>query len=216
MMELFVDPEAIEKYLEVHSSPEPDLLRELSGYTYRNIAYPQMISGPVQGALLRMISMMIRPERILEIGTFTGYSAICLAAGLIEGGKLLTIEINDELAEVSREYFIKAGLDTSIDLIVGDALQVIPTLVGYEYNLVFIDGNKENYPEYYNLIIDLVPPGGFIIVDNVLWGGKVIDDSARDSATEAIRLFNRQIIEDLRVENLLLPIRDGLMLIRKK
>ncbi len=159
---------------------------------------------------------MVKPGNILEIGTYTGYSAICLAKGLKPGGKLITIEVNDELTSFSHSYFCKAGLDDRITQLTGSALDIIPGL-DIMFDLVFIDGDKKEYSEYYRLIIDKVKPGGFILADNVLWSGKVVEkEDSKDVDTAALKKFNRFVQEDERVENTLLPVRDGLMLIRKK
>ena len=213
-MELFTDPEKLDRYLEAHSSPEDPVLSELSRHTYLKEVHPRMLSGPVLGAFLRMFSQMLSPSRILEIGTYTGYSAINLARGLKAGGKLITIEINEELREITLGFFKKAGLDKQIELINGNALEVIPAL-DQSFDLVFIDALKDDYPSYYQLVIDKLTPGGYILVDNVLWGGKVLDDPIADATTRIIHRFNQMVSEDVRVENLLLPVRDGLMIIKK-
>ena len=174
-----------------------------------------MTSGHLQGKFLEFISFMIRPMNILEIGTFTGYSAICLAKGLKPGGKLITIEINDELTTFSGEYFKKAGLEDKIVQVTGNALDVITDL-DMDFDLVFIDGDKREYSDYYHIIIDKVNPGGFILADNVLWGGKVIDDETGDAQTKGVIEFNNMIGRQKNIENVMLPVRDGLMLIRKK
>jgi predicted O-methyltransferase YrrM len=214
-MDLFdLNPELI-KYIEDHTSREDEILAELRRYTFLKVVHPRMISGPVQGRFLEMISKLVKPTRILEIGTYTGYSAICLARGLKPGGKLFTIEINDELEKIHEKFFKKAGLKEEIIQITGDALNEIPKLDGF-FDLVFIDGEKEQYSAYYKATIDKVQQGGIIIADNVLWDGKVIDEQFRnDSATQSIINFNELVNNDLRTENVLLPLRDGLMLIRK-
>jgi len=214
MMELFSQPELLDRYLIDKSSPEDPILAELSRHTYLKEVHPRMLSGPVMGRFLQMFSQLIAPDRILEIGTFTGYSAICLARGLKPGGHLTTIEMNDELRNTTLHYFKKAGVSKQITLINGDALDVIPPLTD-TFDLVFIDANKVDYPKYYDLVIDKVAGGGYLLADNVLWGGKVLDNSTSDQTTDTIREFNRIITKDQRVENLLLPIRDGVMLIRK-
>ena len=173
-----------------------------------------MLSGHVLGSFLRLFSQLISPSRILEIGTYTGYSAICLAKGLKPGGILTSIEINDEFRKTAIQYFEKAGVLNQIKLLNGDALSIIPTL-DETYDLVFIDANKDDYPEYYRLVFNKVPSGGYILTDNVLWGGKVLDDHTSDPTTSTIRRFNQMITEDQRVENLLLPVRDGIMVINK-
>ena len=214
-MELFTDAETLDRYLVEHSREEDPVLRELSRHTYLKVVHPRMLSGHILGSFLTMFSKMLSPQRILEIGTYTGYSAICLARGLKPGGTLTTIEVNDELRSTALKYFRKAGLHEQIELVNGDALKVIPALED-SYDLVFMDANKDDYPDYYKLVIDKVATGGYILVDNVLWGGKVLDAQLEDSTTITIDQFNKMITADQRVENLLLPIRDGLMVIRKK
>ena len=205
----------LEQYLLSHSSPEDPLLEELYRQTHIRFVNPNMTSGHLQGKFLEFISFMIRPMNILEIGTFTGYSAICLAKGLKPGGKLITIEINDELTTFSGEYFEKAGLEDKIVQVTGNALDVIKDL-DMVFDLVFIDGDKREYSDYYHIIIDKVNPGGFILADNVLWGGKVIDDETGDAQTKGVIEFNNMIGAQKNIENVMLPVRDGLMLIRKK
>ncbi|MEN8204007.1 MAG: O-methyltransferase [Bacteroidota bacterium] len=213
-MELFNDPEKVDRYLEAHSSPEDPVLKELSRHTYLKEVHPRMLSGPVLGSFLRMFSQMISPGRILEIGTYTGYSAINLARGLKPDGKLITIEINEELRATALRFFKKAGLDHLIHLINGNALEVIPTLEE-SFDLVFIDAYKDDYPAYYKLVVEKLLPGAYIIADNVLWGGKVLDDPISDDTTRAIHQFNQMVSRDDRVENLLLPVRDGVMIAKK-
>jgi caffeoyl-CoA O-methyltransferase len=213
-MDIFSAPELLERYLVEHSSPEDPVLNELARYTYLNKPYPNMLAGPVLGGFLSLFSKLFSPARILEIGTYTGYSAICLARGLREGGSLTTIEVNDELGKTCLEYFRKAGLEDQIDLIHGDALEIIPSLVG-EFDLVFIDAHKDDYIDYYNLVIDKVSSGGYILADNALWGGKVMDQPLHDTTTRSIHHFNQMVTGDPEVENHLLPIRDGLMVIKK-
>jgi len=214
-MELFTDAEALDRYLAEHSHVEDPILNELARHTYLNEVHPRMLSGHIMGSFLSMFSKMLAPEQILEIGTYTGYSAICLARGLRKGGKLITIEINDELRDTAKRFFRKAGLEEQIELINGDALKVIPAIKG-SFDLVFLDAHKDNYPKYYNLVIDRVPSGGHILADNVLWGGKVLDDKLPDQTTRTIDQFNKMITADERVDNLLLPIRDGVMVIKKR
>ena len=213
-MMLFHHPELLDRYLLENTSEEDPVLTELARHTYLNEVHPRMLSGHILGSFLGLFSRLLSPKRILEIGTYTGYSAICLARGLREGGTLTTIEVNDELREISMSYFKKAGLDKQIELINGDALQVVP-LLKESFDLVFIDANKDDYPAYYDLVIERVPPGGYILVDNVLWGGKVMDIPAADDTTRIIHQFNQKVNMDRRVENLLLPLRDGLMVIKK-
>jgi caffeoyl-CoA O-methyltransferase len=209
-----IDPR-IEEYIEQHSSPESELLHELNRKTFLDTPYPRMMSGQVQGRFLRMISLMIRPDRILEIGTFTGYSAIFLAGGLSPGGKLHTIEAEPAYAEIARGYFRKARLEDRIELHDGDALKIIPGLKE-TFDLVFIDAAKDHYSDYYRAVFDKVKPGGFILADNVLWDGRVLEGpSAKDTDTMGIIKFNEEIQKDTRVENVLVSIRDGVMLIRK-
>lgn len=204
-----------EQYSESFSTPEDEVLQEMRRYAWLKTVHPRMISGPLLGRFLEFLSRMIRPFRILEIGTFTGYSAICLARGLKEGGKLTTIEINDELRDASLGFFRKAGLHDRIELINGDALKIIPELDD-TFDLIFIDGEKEDYPACYPLAMDKLGKNGFILVDNVLWEGKVLEpDLAADPATRAIIRFNELVRKDPSSENVLLPFRDGLMMIRK-
>ncbi|MCX7744638.1 MAG: O-methyltransferase [Flavobacteriales bacterium] len=208
-------PLAIEQYAQEHSTEEMQVLQELSRETQAKVLRPRMLSGHIQGLFLQMISKLIKPQRVLEIGTYTGYSAICLAQGLNKNGILHTIEVNDELESIIRKYINKAGLTNKITLHIGDALKIIPTL-NETWDLVFIDADKENYLNYYNLVFNQVKPGGWIITDNVLWSGKVLDKNENDIETQSIRQFNQFIHTDDRVEHLLLPLRDGLMMIRKK
>ena len=204
----------LQRYSEEHTSFETELLRKINRETHVQIMGPRMLSGHLQGRLLSMISHMVRPRTILEIGTYTGYSAICLAEGLTAGGKIITVDINEELEARARSYFQEAGLEKAIDYRIGDALQIIPTL-DLLFDLVFIDADKENYSNYFDLVVDKVSAGGFILADNVLWDGKVVDHKP-DKDTRAILEFNRKIQSDPRVDNVLLPVRDGMMLIRKK
>ncbi len=214
-MELFYNAEVLDRYLVEHSQHEDAVLQELARHTYLKEVHPRMLSGHVLGSFLTMFSRILSPQRILEIGTYTGYSAICLARGLRLGGTLTTIEVNDELRATAQLFFQKAELHAQIELINADALEVIPTLKE-SFDLVFIDANKDDYPDYYKLVIDRVAAGGYILVDNVLWGGKVLDTPLEDSTTRTIDQFNKMIAGDQRVENLLLPIRDGIMVIKKK
>ena len=204
----------LQRYSEEHTSFETELLRKINRETHVQIMGPRMLSGHLQGRLLSMISHMVRPRAILEIGTYTGYSAICLAEGLTAGGKIITVDINEELEARARSYFQEAGLEKAIDYRIGDALQIIPTL-DLLFDLVFIDADKENYSNYFDLVVDKVSAGGFILADNVLWDGKVVDHKP-DKDTRAILEFNRKIQSDPRVDNVLLPVRDGMMLMRKK
>ncbi len=201
------------QYSEEHTTLESELLKKINRDTHTEVSKPRMLSGHLQGRVLAMISRMINPAVILEIGTYTGYSAICLAEGLSSNGKLITLDINEELEDRVRAYFKEAGLETVIDFQVGNALHIIPTLTSI-FDLVFIDADKENYSTYFDLIFDKVAVGGFILADNVLWSGKVLEPKP-DKDTRAILEFNRKIQNDERVENILLPVRDGVMLIRK-
>jgi caffeoyl-CoA O-methyltransferase len=203
----------LEKYLLEHSSPEDPVLEDLYRQTYIRFVNPNMVTGHIQGKLLKFISMMIQPEFILEIGTFTGYSAICLAKGLKPGGRLFTIEINDELREFSHSYFIKAGMGSSIIQMNGRAQDIVPGMEQV-FDLVYIDGDKREYTEYYNIIIRKMRPGGFIIADNVLWGDKVLEKDTRDRQTKGIIEFNEMIRQQINIEKVILPVRDGIMLIR--
>jgi predicted O-methyltransferase YrrM len=205
----------IEKFLKDHSTPEDPVLEDLYRQTYIRFVNPNMVCGHLQGKLLEIISKMISPSAILEIGTFTGYSAICLARGLKAEGRLITIDVNDELSEFTSSYFQKAGISEKIQQITGRAQDIIPGLY-QDFDLVYIDGDKREYTEYYNLIINKVKPGGFIIADNVLWGGKVIDKKTRDVQAKGIIRFNEMIKRQKNIENVILPVRDGLMLIRKR
>jgi len=206
----------LEKYAEDFTTDESPLLQKLYRETNLKILYPQMLSGKLQGSLLKMISKMIRPEKILEIGTFTGYSAICLSEGLAANGVLHTIEVNPELEEMIRRYFAEAGIYDKVKLHIGNALDIVPTLDD-TFDLVFIDADKENYLNYFKMIFDKVRKGGFILADNVLWGGKVLKKTpSSDTESNGIKEFNEYVKNDDRVENVLLPIRDGVMIIRKR
>ena len=213
-MELFSKPELLDRYLLENSSPEDLVLKELARHTYLNEVHPRMLSGHILGSFLTLFSKMLSPLRILEIGTYTGYSAICLARGLRKGGTLITIEVNDELKKTSLEFFKRAGVNEQIELINGDALEVIPSLAG-SFDLVFMDAHKDDYPDYFRLVFEKVRKGGYILADNVLWGGKVLDKPQVDATTKIIDQFNQMVNSDSRVENLLLPLRDGVMVIKK-
>ena len=206
----------LDKYIREHSTPEDKVLEELYRQTHLYVVNPNMASGHIQGKFLEMLSFMIHPSRILEIGTYTGYSAICLARGLKRGGQLHTIEINDELNEMSTHYFALAGVADRVTLHTGRAQDVIPEMK-FTFDLVFIDGDKREYCEYYDLVFEKVRKGGFIIADNVLWGGKIEGTEAlKDPQTKGVVMFNEMIRKDPRIEKIVLPLRDGLMLIRKK
>lgn len=203
----------LEKYIAEYSSPEDPLLAELYRETHIRFINPNMSTGYSQGKLLEFISGMISPETILEIGTYTGYSTICLAKGLREGGKLYTVEINDELQEFSRSYFIRAGLAESIVQVTGSALDIIPSLK-VTFDMAYIDGDKREYVDYYDVTIPKMKAGSYIIVDNVLWGDKVLDRDTKDARTKGIIEFNEMIRQQKNIEKIILPVRDGIMLIR--
>ncbi|MBL4706412.1 MAG: class I SAM-dependent methyltransferase [Flavobacteriales bacterium] len=208
-------PEKIEDYVVSNTGPEPELLYQLNRETYQKVLIPRMLSGHVQGRVLSMLSHMIQPQTILEIGTYTGYSAICLAEGLKPGGKLITLDINAELETMVRRYIKEANLEAAIDFRIGNAVEIIPT-IDEELDLVFIDADKTNYSNYFDLVIDQVRTGGFIIADNVLWSGKVVEEiSPNDDDTQALIDYSAKITNDPRVENVLFPVRDGLMVARK-
>jgi predicted O-methyltransferase YrrM len=209
--------ESIQNYCEQHSSNEPLILQKLSRHTHANVLQPRMLSGHFQGRVLSFISHMIKPNYVLEIGTYTGYSAICLAEGLSEKGKLITIDINPEQEDHIYRFIKEAGCEGKIQFIVGDAYNIIKTLTP-GFDLVFIDADKQNYLKYYEQVLPLLKQGGYILIDNVLWSGKVVDETAlqKDKDTQSLDAFNRHIAQDERIEKILLPIRDGLTLCRKK
>jgi len=208
--------EGLEKYILDHSSQEDPVLAELNRETWVKTVHPQMIAGHLQGKVLEMISYMIRPERILEIGTFTGYSSICLAKGLAKGGLLYTIDRDDEITEFATTYINKSGNADQINLLCGDAREIIPGL-DETFDLVFLDGEKDEYLDYYQLVFPKLRAGGFILADNVLWGGKVLEvPDSGDHFTRGIMAFNAEIRKDPMVETVILPIRDGITVIRKK
>jgi caffeoyl-CoA O-methyltransferase len=206
-------PDDIARYSAEHTAPESDLLKQISRDTHAKVMMPRMLSGHMQGRFLSMVSKFMQPKMILEIGTFTGYSAICLAEGLAPEGRLITIDVNEELETRVRNYFVQAGITSKVDYRIGDAAKIIPTL-NQKFDLVFIDADKENYGLYYDLVFKKVNPGGAILADNVLWSGKVTQSKV-DKDTRALIEFNKKIQSDDRVENLLLPLRDGIMMIRK-
>lgn len=212
----FLD-QKITDYAELYTTPESSTLKSLNRETWAGVMMPRMLSGHMQGRFLSMISQMIRPFSILEIGTYTGYSALCMAEGLRDGGMIHTIDNNEELEDMVQKYIQEAGLTENIKQYIGNALQVIPQIIS-TFDLVFIDADKENYVNYYKLVFDKVRTGGFIVADNVLWSGKVLDpkELSKDKETQAIHAFNEMVMKDDRVENVLLPIRDGLMVVRKK
>ncbi|MHA7941865.1 O-methyltransferase [Formosa sp. 3Alg 14/1] len=209
-------PQELDDYVVKHTEDEPKLLKQLTRETYQKILQPRMLSGHYQGRILSMISKLIRPTHILEIGTYTGYSALCLAEGLQQEGTLHTIDVNEELFDFQRKYFDASEYGTQIHQHLGSAIDIIPSLEP-EFDLVFIDADKENYPNYFNLIVDKLRPGGVILSDNVLWSGKVIEPlNPKDLSTKAVLEYNTLLKEDSRIETVLLSVRDGLTISRKK
>jgi|TARA_B100001142_G_C14303447_1_gene643798 predicted O-methyltransferase YrrM len=205
----------IEDYIRKNSSKEPEILKDLNKETYLKVLNPRMLSGHIQGRFLSIITKLIKPKKILEIGTYTGYSAICMAEGLIENGIIHTIDINEELVSIQNKYFAKSKCNNSIIQHVGDARNIIKS-INEKFDLVFLDADKENYIEYYELVIEKVKKGGLIIADNVLWTGKVVEpEKDDDELTQYLIDFNKMINEDDRVENIILPLRDGLNVILK-
>ena len=205
----------IEDYIRKNSSKEPKILKDLNKETYLKVLNPRMLSGHLQGRFLSIITKLIKPKKILEIGTYTGYSAICMAEGLIENGIIHTIDINEELISIQNKYFAKSKCNNSIIQHVGDARNIIKS-INEKFDLVFLDADKENYIEYYELVIEKVRKGGLIIADNVLWTGKVVEpEKDDDELTQYLIDFNKMINEDDRVENIILPLRDGLNIILK-
>jgi len=203
-------------YCQTHSEKESELLQSLSRDTYAKVLNPRMLSGHLQGRFLSTISRLVQPKYILEIGTYTGYSALCLSEGLQKGGKLITIDINDELEIFTKKYIDEAGQSENILQKTGDALQIIPML-DFTFDLVFIDADKLEYYQYFQLIIDKVRPGGIILADNVLWSGHVLEPlDQQDKETKALSDFNKKIAEDSRVHVFMLPLRDGISMIQKK
>lgn len=209
-------PEELQRYLDFHTDGESDLLASIDRDTHLNVLLPRMLSGHFQGRCLSMISKLIAPKTILEIGTFTGYSALCLAEGLKKEGKLISIDVNDELAPRVQKHWKQSEFYAQLELKIGDATTLIPDLEMKTFDLVFIDADKKNYALYYDLVIDRIPSGGVILADNVLWSGKVYDQESNDKDTMNMRLFNEKIAKDQRVEKIILPIRDGVYMIRKK
>ena len=201
------------KYAEDHTSGESEVLQELRAHCYAHYEDSAMLSGFFQGRVLSMLSHMVRPKVVLEIGTYLGYSALCFAEGLADRGKVITLDIQEDTNAVAREFVAKTEYASRIDFHLGFASDIIPSLTE-TFDLVFIDADKPNYSNYYNLVFDKVRPGGFIIADNVLWSGKVIEDE-KDENTQALHNFNQMVLADDRVANVLLPIRDGLMVVRK-
>ena len=205
-----------DEYILQHIDKEGEYLNSLYRATHLQLLYPHMVSGHLQGRILKMLTHMIRPKNILEIGTYSGYSALCMAEGLPAGGKIYTIEINDEQEEFTRPWFEKSPYANQIEFIIGDAMEVIPRL-GIRFDMVFIDGDKRRYLEFYEMVLAHLTPGGYILADNTLWGGHVTDEHVRESdlQTQGILQFNDSVAQDTRVEKVILPLRDGLTLIRK-
>lgn len=209
-------PEDIDNYVVNHSQDEPELLQQLTRETYQKILQPRMLSGPFQGRVLSMISKLVNPKNILEIGTYTGYSALCLAEGMQNDGQLHTIDINEELFDFQKKYFDKSEYSSQIHQHLGNALDIIPNF-DINFDLVFIDADKDNYPKYFDIVINKLNSGGVILSDNVLWSGKVVQQlKTDDTATKALLKYNKLLKQDNRIETVMLPIRDGLTISRKK
>ncbi|WP_375238221.1 O-methyltransferase [Aurantibacter sp.] len=209
-------PEKLDDYVVAHSENEPELLQQLTRETYQKILQPIMLSGPYQGRVLSMISKLVNPKTILELGTFTGYSTLCLAEGLQKDGEIHTLDINEELEDFQRKYFNKSEFGNQIHQHIGNAIEIIPK-IDKTFDLVFIDADKPNYSNYFHLIIEKLNPGGIILSDNVLWHGKVVEPlKDKDNSTKAVLEYNTLLKNDDRIETVLLPIRDGLTISRKK
>ncbi|MCM8567914.1 O-methyltransferase [Gramella jeungdoensis] len=209
-------PEEIDEYIVEHSQKEPELLAKLNRETNQKVMQPRMLSGHYQGRVLSLLSKMKMPESILEIGTYTGYSALCLAEGLTKDGTLHTIDMNEELYDFQKKYFDSSEYSSQIKQYLGDATEIIPE-IDTKFDLVFIDADKPNYPKYFELVIDKMKPGGIILSDNVLWSGKVVENvKDDDESTKGLLVYNKLLAEDPRVETVILPIRDGLTLTRVK
>ena len=204
----------LQQYIDDHSMEESDLLKALDRETHQKVLQPRMLSGSYQGRLLALLAKMIGPKKILEVGTYTGYATLCMAEGLTTGGSIDTIDHNEELADMQRRYFDQSPYGNQITQHLGEAKDILKTLAG-PYDLVFLDADKENYPHYFDLIIDKLETGGVILSDNVLWSGKVLE-KATDEATSALQEYNHKINTDVRVETVVLPVRDGLTITRKR
>ena len=204
----------LQQYIDDHSMEESDLLKALDRETHQKVLQPRMLSGSYQGRLLALLAKMIGPKKILEVGTYTGYATLCMAEGLTTGGSIDTIDHNEELADMQRRYFDQSPYGNQIVQHLGEAKDILKTLAG-PYDLVFLDADKENYPHYFDLIIDKLETGGVLLSDNVLWSGKVLE-KATDEATSALQEYNHKINTDVRVETVVLPIRDGLTITRKR
>lgn len=211
---IFVLNSDLEKYLEEHTTPETEVLYQLNRETHLKVLRPNMLSDHVQGVFLKLLSQMIQPKTILELGTYTGYSAICLCEGLQKGGVLHTIDINEELYDMQTRYFEQARMQDRIKVHIGNALEIIPEL-NEKFDMVFMDADKQNYSRYYDMLFDQLPLGAYIIADNTLWKGQVYQESYKDKFTEALRAFNTKVQNDPCVENTILPLRDGISIIRK-
>lgn len=209
----FLPPE-IEKYAEDHTSPESEVLAKLNRETHQKVLYPRMLSGHIQGRILAMLSKMLQPKRVLEIGTYTGYSSLCIAEGLAEGGSIITMDIDPELQEMAEKYWNEAGYGDQITFMVGNAGDLIPGIEG-ELDLVFIDADKQNYVKYFELVYPKLRKGGVILADNVLWSGRILDPDVHDKETNGIRAFNKFVKDFDGIEHVLLPVRDGIMMVRK-
>ena len=210
------ETDALDAYILRHIDPESDYLKALYRATHLYLLRPRMASGHLQGRMLKMFVRMIRPQQVLEIGTYSGYSALCLAEGLEEGGLLHTFEINDEQEDFTRPWIEQSDYADRIEFFIGDALHIAPTL-GIRFDMVFVDGDKRHYTDYYHAVMDLLNPGGYILADNTLWDGHVVEPgAARDAQTAGIMRFNDLVAADPSVERVILPLRDGLTLIRKK
>lgn len=210
----FIDP-ALQRYAERFSSPESPVLAELNRETHLKVLYPRMISGHLQGRILALLSLIKRPTHILEVGTYTGYAAICMSEGLAPGGRVTTIEIDPEKEDLIHKYFQKAGISEQANLLIGAAADLIPTLEG-PFDLVFLDADKQNYVQYFDQVLPKMAPGGLLIADNMLWSGKVIDEKHQDRETRGLRAFVQHVADTENVEQVLMPVRDGIMLIVKK
>jgi len=210
-----ITSEEIERYCETHTSAENETLQQLVRETNLKMLLPQMLSSKIQGRLLTMLVELTKPKTILELGTFTGYSAICMARGLSEDGMLITIDNNPEIEDISRKYFKMSGLEEKIHLIIGDAIHIVPDL-NMTFDMAFIDADKDHLPDYYQLVMEKMNPEGIIVADNILWYGKVSDPNHNDHTTQKIRQFNETVQNDECVTNVLLPLCDGMMMIRKK
>ena len=206
----------LSNYVDKHTQNEPDLLYALNRETHLKVLNPRMLAGHLQGRVLSMLSHMIQPSKVLEVGTYTGYSAICFSEGLKEGGEIHTIDINEELEPIQTKYFEKAGIANNVKRYVGNALAIIPQIEG-PFDIVFLDADKENYLKYFELTLPKIKKDGYLLADNVLWSGKILEENpkADDVDTIGLKAFNDAIQKDIRVENVLFPIRDGLMVCRK-